>query len=536
VPQPTRETAEPALSAESSLIRHEFAQVPSSLPDAEVGPSLAGSLGALIAVVLVVAWLLSWKFGLALLVLFVLMLVLERRGPRRAKAIASQARSAQHRIGRGLQRGALGMAWALAVLPISLFRGNRGGPHLGWTDRVAPGKQPLQRQYSTADHLSRRRPARGRGALVALGLITALFAVDLGLGTVTSAMRDGDRPLDARARASAYDDSPWAPDYWTDFRGASVFDYQPFVGWRRADYSSDFVNIEDGLRATWAPPADDNALTIWVFGGSTTWGTGQRDDHTIASHLARLATEAAIPVQVTNFGESGYVLWQEVQMLQAELIEGRTPDIAIFYDGVNEPTAHGDEVITAPTHARAEVFELRLERQPNTGVVDEIRARSFMLKVARSVRNRLSPPAESAAQEVIKTVPPELAIENMMAIYAEGLLSGRDLAERHQFEVVHFWQPNIYTKRYLPAEDDAWDVIRYATWDDEWYQAVFDEARERLPEGVVDLSDALDSVDTPVMIDPVHTNELGAQLVAERIFDEIESTLTQLHATTRAGS
>src|SRR5439155_17899889 len=78
------------------------------------------------------------------------------------------------------------------------------------------------------------------------------------------------------------------------------------------------------------------------FGGSTMWGTSQRDDHTIAAEAAHRLQALAGPnarVEVTNFGETGYVNTQELLQLMLELRAGHRPDVVVFYDGLNEVAA-----------------------------------------------------------------------------------------------------------------------------------------------------------------------------------------------------
>ena len=44
---------------------------------------------------------------------------------------------------------------------------------------------------------------------------------------------------------------------------------------------------------------------------------------------------------------------------------------------------------------------------------------------------------------------------------------------------------------------------------------------------IVDMTDALDEVHESVMIDPVHTNEIGNQVIAERIFRALSPLIEQ---------
>lgn len=517
------------------------APAPLSATPQESGPSTFATVIALVAVAAFAGWLIAWWFGAVLLVLFLTMLGLEKRGPARAQKVAGRVRKIQSRFGAGLRTGALWIVWVAFVLPVSLLRrGSINRPSQGWSmlggsERFDPSRQFVAQspQHGT------RRPSRVARLVMGVGAVTLLLIADVVVGTLYGRLFDSDPAPDPRALLAAYDDSPWAEEYWATFSDASTWEYWPFVGWRRANFTGDFVNVSDGIRTTWqAPNLDADPLQIWMFGGSTTWGSGQRDDHTIASYLARLGDGSEVAVEVTNYGESGHRLWQEVLMLEAELIRGERPDVVIFYDGVNEPQRHGDVDTKTPTHSRAHIFEAKLESEVDVRrtVLTDYKKRSFAVRAARTARNAFRSQAPGQTEQRERPVPASVALPNMMGIYTEGVAISQDLAKRHGFEVVHFWQPNIYTKQAVAAEDEAWDVIGYATWDDDWYDKVYTGARGLLPDTVVDISDALDVTPKPTMIDPAHTNELGAQLVAEAIFAEIEPTLRSLDAKKGSGS
>lgn len=359
-----------------------------------------------------------------------------------------------------------------------------------------------------------------------------LVAVDIGVGSLVRSIRGPGES--ARAELAAYDDADWAQEYWDGAEDRQRWRYVPFLGWLQDEIVTPYVNVTDGERRTWSGGAGgSDALTVWMFGGSTTFGTGQRDEHTIASGLARLAADAGLTVGVSNFGVSGYRLWQENEHLNYRLLRGGEPDVVVFYDGVNEPQRHGEVDSAAPLHSREHIFRQRLEEPPTpqSALRDEWRTRSAFLQALRFGRSQFRSSAPGQSIQNTKVVAAERALDNMMGIYTEGVAVSQDIAARHGFEVAHFWQPNLYTKQTNPAEADAWDVQGYRTWDRNWYEQVYEGARRRLPEGVIDISDALDSTDEPVMIDHTHTNELGAQLVAERIFAELQPVLEELAAT-----
>src|SRR5207302_2571672 len=97
----------------------------------------------------------------------------------------------------------------------------------------------------------------------------------------------------------------------------AYFQYEPFVEFREHSRTGRYVNIlEPGYRRSsgqseW-PPRRGKPV-IFVFGGSTTQGTGVGDDDTVVSRLSgilRLMPEYA-DAQIYNFGRAFYFSTQE---------------------------------------------------------------------------------------------------------------------------------------------------------------------------------------------------------------------------------
>ena len=113
--------------------------------------------------------------------------------------------------------------------------------------------------------------------------------------------------------------------------------FRPLAPIRLVDVEGRYVNISGGKRATWkSPGTPDDALTVWVYGGSTTFGLDQRDDHTIPSELARRAAEDGVYLNVVNRGVLGDMHWQEANRFAWDLTVEAAPDLVVFNDGVNE--------------------------------------------------------------------------------------------------------------------------------------------------------------------------------------------------------
>ena len=120
------------------------------------------------------------------------------------------------------------------------------------------------------------------------------------------------------------------------------FECVPFVHFQEAPHTGQYVNVDSaGFRwnSNTPPvfPPGDETFTIFVFGGSTTFGYGVADHETIPAYLETLLNQRTIlPVRVLNFGVGNYYSEQELRRFEGLLLAGYRPDLAIFIDGINE--------------------------------------------------------------------------------------------------------------------------------------------------------------------------------------------------------
>jgi hypothetical protein len=122
--------------------------------------------------------------------------------------------------------------------------------------------------------------------------------------------------------------------------------YAPFVEFAPRPGAGRFINITAaGFRqgktpAVWPPAPDD--FTVFVFGGSTTFGFGLPDDETLVSALeVKLAPRyPGRTVRCYNFGRGYYFSAQERALFESLLAQGFTPDLAVFVDGLNDFIYH----------------------------------------------------------------------------------------------------------------------------------------------------------------------------------------------------
>ncbi|MCK6371501.1 MAG: hypothetical protein L6Q83_09310, partial [Gammaproteobacteria bacterium] len=90
---------------------------------------------------------------------------------------------------------------------------------------------------------------------------------------------------DSRASADSYQGEPWAKDLYEEFVRSAAVDWFPYVYFRRQRFDGQYINIDaNGIRRTANNTlAASTPKRLFMFGGSTVWGTGVRDEFTIPS-------------------------------------------------------------------------------------------------------------------------------------------------------------------------------------------------------------------------------------------------------------
>ncbi len=102
---------------------------------------------------------------------------------------------------------------------------------------------------------------------------------------------------------------------------------------------SQTININsDGFRGPEiSKEKQDNTYRIFVVGGSTTFGSGVKDNESAPAHLQKIFDnkELGFNVEVINAGVPGAWSQNEVRYVKEKLID-YDPDLIIVYDGVND--------------------------------------------------------------------------------------------------------------------------------------------------------------------------------------------------------
>jgi hypothetical protein len=312
----------------------------------------------------------------------------------------------------------------------------------------------------------------------------------------------------------------WVPAYVRELDEAREGEWHPYVYWRRKPYRGTYVNIDEaGIRRTWnrAAAPRPGQPKVFMFGGSTLWGVGARDDFTIPSLVSKKLS-VALPsgAWVKSFADIGYVTTQDVIALILELRQGHVPDAAVFLDGVNDTFAAiqgGVAGLPQNEAHRVAEFDSLVRFDWRRMLVERTALFTLVQAYARSrgsVRPRFAAMDDALADAVVETY-----------LWNVGLVE--TLGRRYGFRAAFFWQPTVFTKARLSTHERRW----YETLGRKFTQfgstgpaldAVHRALVRRLRAGgfdhVHDLSSVFDDAPDTIYIDEWHITENGNEKIA----------------------
>jgi lysophospholipase L1-like esterase len=334
---------------------------------------------------------------------------------------------------------------------------------------------------------------------------------------------------------------PWAEQFWLEQQlAAREVSWTPYVYWRMQPYQGDYVNVDErGLRVSLPAPRQPADLSIHFFGGSTMWGYGGRDPHTIPSEVVWALEAQGISAQASNFGEFGYNSRQDLTLFQSQLALGNIPDVAVFYWGFNDVNlAYLDGYIglTGGEKDRGAQFEgVQCQLDLSVGVLSN----GLLYKTELGSRllewRGILPlnPAEgcalgnadwanvNTALVARQSNDPTLLAQHIQAMTRLTIAS----AQAYGVTPIIIWQPTIFQK-----SPRAWyeeQIVAQERWRvfGEYYLAVDAEVRRLLaatPEFLI-WSDYFSGGDPTqiLFIDKVHVTEEGNAWVAAGIAEEV---------------
>jgi hypothetical protein len=309
---------------------------------------------------------------------------------------------------------------------------------------------------------------------------------------------------------------------------ARSFIYEPFTEFRERSFTGKYVNVDNnGFRVTknqgpW-PPEKEKYFTVFLFGGSTTFGLGVADDQTIASYLQAYLTTAGLAkeVRIYNFGQESYYSTQERIFFEKLITAGWRPEMAIFIDGLNDAHLYDDRPASA---SRVEAAIAGKSVAPPL----QLSAKVPMVRAALAVRERLGFSGNNVTQEERRTAVvdkaacrDEATFQSVINRYVQNKKMIETVAAAYGVKTVFVWQPvplYKFEQRYnlfpYPATHPRKPCLEGV------YQLMAKFWQEH-PLGVNFLYLAEMQADAvgPLYVDTVHYSGKMSNLVAKTIFD-----------------
>lgn len=353
--------------------------------------------------------------------------------------------------------------------------------------------------------------------------ILLLIFIELAFSVYYNTKSDSD----PRAEADCYPKEEWVQYLYREFSASGHESWHPYVYWRRKPYSGKYINIgEDGLRKSLYSVQDSirtvPAIRLFFMGGSTLWGTGVRDDHTIPSLTGDMLSQKGFHMDVFNFGESGYVSTQELVALMVELKNGNVPDIVVFYDGVNDVfSAFQQKEAGIPQNEYNRIAEFNAFRGKKNLV------RSLFSALASFSTVRFITEKVSRKKDFSSTYSHTDSESLTFAVarhYWSNLRMIESLAKEYGFKTVFYLQPAIFHKNHItPYELKQFEEMKYLeSFFEQAYQKTADHEDKPASIYFYNISDIFKDIKAPLFIDWCHIGESGNAIIARRMTEDLD--------------
>jgi hypothetical protein len=285
--------------------------------------------------------------------------------------------------------------------------------------------------------------------------------------------------------------------------------YEPFVGWRTLPYNGPTTRISsEGRRVHDGNDSRTDKPVVRFFGGSTMWGEGADDNHTIPALFNALHPE----YRVVNHGQLAYNSRQELDELISTYTRGERTDIVIFYDGVNDAAFLCPTVIDQlPAHRLVPMYREKLYAGTKA-VIKDLAYRVFISNIMEAIQ-RISSNASTAPAlyNCVSNPDKAEAIAEMMMLHWE---LAHELVSTRGGSFYAVLQPAAFIGKprtdHLDLDKELVENFR------EIYQRVRTKIAERQHPWIIDLSDRFDGNDY-IFIDFCHVSSSGNAIIAREI-------------------
>ncbi len=289
--------------------------------------------------------------------------------------------------------------------------------------------------------------------------------------------------------------------------------YEPFVGWKTLPYTGKTTHIAANGERVHIPPTQDTSLqSIHFFGGSTMWGEGSDDQHTIPA----LVNSALPDFAVYNHAQLAYNTRQELDAL-ITLYSGTTkPDLVVFYDGVNDAAfLCPSEIDQLPAHRLVPTFREKLYVKKSS-LMKEVFFKLFLENIIRVINQYSDTTKKPSPYDCISD--PDKA-EEIAEIFIKNWEMAHEMVTARGGKFIAVLQPAAFIGKphtdHLKLDQDLGKNFS------EVYRRIKLKIAERKHPWIYDLSDQFDG-DEIIYIDFCHVSSNGNEIMAKAISKVIQ--------------
>lgn len=333
----------------------------------------------------------------------------------------------------------------------------------------------------------------------------------------------------ANLTETAYNGMTWKEQFFSDVRayqattdGRQV--YEPYSLWKNPDFSSKTFTVEQGYRKTVqsAYNQTDSAVTVWMFGGSTMFCADTPDDWTISSRLAAKLKEAYPNRKFTiqNYGLPGFVNDQEAVLLSKLLMQGKRPDVVIFYDGFNE--GHLKVAMAKPmAHGFYSLYD-QIYRSIKERLWANLVWKSSLLTLV--MRSRTAEMQFEKDENILKA-----RSEEVCTSYVNTITYVQNLAEMYKFKAYFFWQPSLLTAPKPLVSSEATLKTMMQGSNGKGYEILLETVRRRVFDNptfpiktAFNINNAFENVKETAFVDYAHLGPYGNDSIADAMLKNLQ--------------
>jgi hypothetical protein len=259
---------------------------------------------------------------------------------------------------------------------------------------------------------------------------------------------------------------------------------------------------------------------IAMFGGSTMFGWGNRDTHTIPSQVWRMLAEKGVPARVENHAHIGYVSSQEAIAVTLLLRDPAwRPDVVVFLDGLNDVESaviHGHGGVT---YEHTELQNLQLTQS------GYLWSKLLQLSAFKQWQRRgLPPPSPALDPEKASTL-----VKEIVRSYSSAVTATEALGTQLGFATLFYWQPTFFSKKSLtPHEKKSVEWIPYTLHQGHVFAAANRDINNAVTlKSFKNLSSLFDEDPLLAYSDGRHYDDRASGVLARRIADDILTALEQ---------